>query len=172
MLHVTLSALVLAVLLPHQRLASPELLDQSVSCAVTAPNHNVPPDTVLARAGISTASGAQTTDMWHGAGGVWTSLWMDGAVVFKKGGPGSILPDGSLRMKFLWVLAGDGPLAVDGRRLDAAAQALTAVISPGFVGRGFQPSYLIFPTVGCWEVTARANGSTLTFVTTVVKRDL
>jgi hypothetical protein len=26
----------------------------------------------------------------------------------------------------------------------------------------------LFPTIGCWEVTAKANGSVLTFVTRVV----
>jgi hypothetical protein len=89
-------------------------------------------------------------------------------VVFKKDGPGSMLPDGSLRMKFLWLLATDGPLIVTGRRLDGESRPLTSEIPDGFLGKGFQPSYLIFPTKGCWEVTAKANGSTLTFVTTVV----
>jgi hypothetical protein len=89
-------------------------------------------------------------------------------VVFKKGGPGDVFPDGSMRMKFLWLLAGDGPLTIEGRRLDAVAPPLGATMSGGFVGRGFQPSYLLFPTIGCWEVTAKANGSVLTFVTRVV----
>jgi hypothetical protein len=37
---------------------------------------------------------------------------------------------------------------------------------------GFQPSYLIFPTPGCWEVTALVGAhedSKLTFVTNIVK---
>jgi len=89
-------------------------------------------------------------------------------VVFKKDGPGSTLPDGSLRMKFFWFLATDGPLTVTGRRLDGETRPLTSEIPDGFLGKGFQPSYLIFPTKGCWEITAMANGSTLTFVTTVV----
>ena len=70
-------------------------------------------------------------------------------------------------MKFLWLLATDGPLAVSGRRVDGEARRLTAEMPQSFVGAGFQPSYLIFPTAGCWEVTATANGSTLTFVTLV-----
>jgi hypothetical protein len=71
-------------------------------------------------------------------------------------------------MKFLWLMATDGPLTVEGRLLDGAAGALRTEIADGFVGRGFQPSYLIFPAEGCWEVTAKANGSALTFVTKVV----
>ena len=70
-------------------------------------------------------------------------------------------------MKFFWLLATDGPLTVSGRRLDGDARPLTAEMPQSFVGAGFQPSYLIFPAAGCWEVTATANGSSLTFVTMV-----
>jgi hypothetical protein len=107
----------------------------------------------------------------YGNGSIWTSLWPDGKVVVKRGGPGQVLPDGSLRMKFLWLLRSDGPLTVSGWRLDADARPLVADIMSGFVGRGFQPSRLIFPGPGCWEIMATANGSTLTFVTAVVQED-
>ena len=70
-------------------------------------------------------------------------------------------------MKFLWLLAVDGPLTVSRRRLDGNAPPLRTDFSP-VVGQGVQPSYPIFPT-SCWEVTARANGSAMTFVTKVVK---
>lgn len=50
-------------------------------------------------------------------------------------------------MKFFWLLSTD-------ERLTLA---------------NFQPSYVIFPTEGCWQVTAHVNGSELTFVTKVVK---
>jgi len=42
----------------------------------------------------------------------------------------------------------------------------------GYGDIGFQASYLIFPTPGCWEVNAQAGereDSRLTFVTKVVK---
>ncbi len=137
---------------------------QSGGCAVTAPNQNPLPDIVRAKAGIS----ADTTPWrFYGNGVIWTSLWPEGTVVFKKGGPGFVFPDGSLKMKFLWVMASDGPLTVEGRRVDGQAGPLRAEIADGFVGRGFQPSYLIFATTGCWEVTAKSNGSALTFVTRV-----
>jgi hypothetical protein len=142
----------------------------SETCAVTAPNHDTPPDAVLARANIYRATGARTSDdNLIGNGRIWTTLWPNETVAFRKGGPGFVLPDGSLKMKFLWLLAGDGPLTISGRRLDATAPPLKADISPNFTGAGFQPSALIFPTAGCWEVTARANGSTLTFVTAVTR---
>ena len=139
----------------------------SATCAVTAPNHNAPPEAVLSK-----AAAPRDNPLIHGNDAIWTSLWPDGAVVFKSGGPGFVLADGSLKMKFLWLLATDGPLTVSGRRLDAEARPLTTEMPNDFLGKGFQPSYLIFPTAGCWEVTARANGSTLTFVTTVVTQGL
>lgn len=37
----------------------------------------------------------------HGNGTVSTSLWPDGTVVFRPGGPGTVLNDGALRMKSL-----------------------------------------------------------------------
>ena len=141
---------------------------ESAACAVSVPNHNTPPDAVLARAGMYRARGATTSgDTTFGNGQIWTDLWPNGVIVFRKGGAGFILPDGSLKMKFLWLLAGDGPLTITGRRLDAEAPPLTADLSTQFTGAGFQPSYLIFPTAGCWEVKASANGSTLTIVTSV-----
>ena len=137
---------------------------QSGSCPVTSPNHDRPPDSVLLKAAQPSL---QATTPIHGNGVIWTHLWPEGTVVFRKGGPGYVLADGSLKMKFLWLMATDGPLTVEGRRLDGTAGPLSAEIFNGFVGRGFQPSYLIFPTAGCWEVTAKANGSALSLVTMV-----
>lgn len=137
-------------------------LGQSGGCAVTAPNHTPLPEVVQRKAAVP----GDTTSI-HGNGMIWTSLWPDGNVVIRKGGPGFVLPDGSLKMKFLWLMAGDGPLTVEGRRLDGEARPLRAEIFGGFAGRGFQPSYLVFPTAGCWEVTAKSNGSALSFVTRV-----
>lgn len=162
----TVTAFGLASLLLVSASAPDVKLTASAPCAVTRPNQKGPPDAVLSKAALP------VDPAFYGNDALWTSLWPDGAVVFKKGGVGSILPDGSLRMKFLWLLATDGPLTVTGRRLDGEARALTAEIPAGFLGKGFQPSYLIFPTVGCWEVTATANGSTLAFVTTVVTQGL
>src|SRR6476619_3008334 len=86
----------------------------------------------------------------HANEAISTGLWPDGTVVFRKGGPGYVLDDGSLQMKFLWTLTVAGPLTVTGKRIDASAPPLRSDIPPGFVGQGFQPSYLIFPTQGCW----------------------
>jgi hypothetical protein len=96
-------------------------------------------------------------------------LWPNGTVVFKRPGPGFFLPDGSLSMKFGWTRGVKGRLTVDGRRLDAAAPALRAHVPDGNGDTGFQPTALIFPTPGCWEVSGHVGDARLTFVTRVVK---
>ena len=99
-------------------------------------------------------------------------LWPAGTVVFRPGGAGFVTSDGALGMKFGWTRAVPGPLKVSGRRIDAAAPPLRSDIPCCYDATGFQASALIFPTPGCWEVTAQIGDreeSTLTFVTRVVK---
>lgn len=95
--------------------------------------------------------------------------WPDGTVVFKPGGPGFVLPDGSLSMKFGWRRGTHGALKISGRRLDTASPPLRSDVPAGFGDIGFQPTAIIFPTPGCWEVTGRVGDASLTFVTKVVK---
>ena len=110
--------------------------------------------------------------------GIWsdrlfTALPADstGAIVFRPGGPGFILPDGSLGMKFLWLKGPGlrGSLAVEGKRLDASAPPLRSNIPSGYEDTDYQPSSLIFSTTGCWDVTAQVVQTKLTFVTRVVR---
>jgi hypothetical protein len=96
-------------------------------------------------------------------------LWPDGTVVFRPDGPGFTTADGSLGMKFGWRRGVRGRLGIEGRRLDAPAPPLRAEVPEGYGEFGFQASSLIFPTPGCWEVTARVADTTLTFVTRVVR---
>ena len=100
---------------------------------------------------------------------LWTILSPGGEIVFKPDGPGNILPDGSLGMKWPW-WRGEGTvgrLSIEGRRLDSQAPPLRADILEGYGESGFQASGLIFPTAGCWEVTGRVGDASLTFVTLV-----
>jgi hypothetical protein len=96
-------------------------------------------------------------------------LWPDGIVVFKPGGAGFVTRDGSLGMKFGWLRGVLGKLKITGRRLDAQAPPLRAEVPDGYGDRGFQATYLIFPTPGCWEVTGHVGDSSVIFVTKVVK---
>ena len=99
-------------------------------------------------------------------------LWRDGTVIFRPGGAGFITRDGALGMKFGWTRGVPGKLKVTGHRLDGPAPPLRFSASDGYGSIGFQASYLIFPTPGCWEVIAHVDereDSTLTFVTKIVK---
>ena len=98
-------------------------------------------------------------------------LWPGGTVVFKPGGAGFVTQDGSLGMKFGWCRGVRGRLSIEGRRLDAPALPLRAEIHDGYGDFGFQATYVVFSTPGCWEVTGRVADASLTFVTTVVKID-
>lgn len=98
-------------------------------------------------------------------------LWPDGTIIFQPEGPGFILPDGSLSMKFGW-FRGEGlrgKLKIHGKRLDAPAPPLRASIPCCYGETGFQATGLIFPTDGCWEVTGEVADTSLTFVTRVVR---
>lgn len=99
-------------------------------------------------------------------------LWSEGKVTFfTQQGPGFIDADGSLAMKFWWWRLKPGQLQIEGRRLDAEAPPLRANIPEGYGGKGFQATGLVFPTVGCWEVTGRLGEDSITFVTLVEKVD-
>jgi hypothetical protein len=127
----------------------------SAPCPVTAPNHH--------SLGV-----VPEGPNWHADEGIGTALWPGGKVVFRPGKAGQVLPDGSLQMKFLWAKP-LGPMSVEGKRLDAEAAPLRVRLDPSRDADRFQPSYLIFPTPGCWEITARVGNSHLTFVTEVAK---
>jgi hypothetical protein len=70
---------------------------------------------------------------------------------------------GEIFMKFPWDRGVRGQLVITGRRLDADTPALRAHLSD-YGSSGFQPSALIFPTEGCWEVRGTVGRSSLTFV--------
>src|SRR5258706_10128265 len=116
------------------------------SCPVTLPNGKVPPDQ---RAG----------DFYYGNNDstLFTDPWPQGTVIFALGGPGHVLIDGSLEMKWSWWRGARGTLTIEGRRLDAPAPPLQADITKGYGNSGFLPVDLIFPTQGCWEVTRRVG---------------
>lgn len=136
--------------------APPAVPEETLSaCRVTIPNGNTPP-------------GERPSRLHHGNASLWTALWPEGRVVFGQGS-GSVLPDGSLVMKFPWWRSVRGKLNIEGRRLNAAAPPLRASIPEGYGDTGFQATGLIFPSTGCWEVRANVGEANLTFVTEVVR---
>jgi len=124
------------------------------TCPVTLPNESTPP-------------GARNWAREHsyGNGKLFTEFWPFGVVVAH---PEQVNPDGSIEMKWPWWRGNRGRLRIEGRRLDGHAEPLRAEIPSAYGLVGFQPSGLVFPTQGCWEVTGRVGDAALTFVTIVL----
>jgi hypothetical protein len=97
-----------------------------------------------------------------------TGLWTGGRIDFRPGGPGFVDRDGALGIKFLFERLVSGKLQVGGRRLDGEAGPARAYIYD-YGDEGIQPIYLVFPTPGCWEITAGLGDARLTFVVLVEK---
>jgi hypothetical protein len=133
--------------------------DAIAACRVTLPN------------GIS-AGASDWPETSHGNARLSVGLSADGTTIFRPGGSGFVTPEGFLGMKFLWQRATNGTLHVSGRRVDGPASPLLIETSSNDGDNEFQPSYLIFPTPGCWEVTAKLGtreDSAVTFITNVIK---
>jgi hypothetical protein len=72
-------------------------------------------------------------------------------------------------MKWPWWRGVHGELTITGQRLDAPAPPWQSDIPEGYGETGFQATALIFPTAGCWEITGKADGASLTFVVLVIR---
>jgi hypothetical protein len=112
--------------------------------------------------------GEAVSAQYFGNDRLWTVLWPHGVIAAT---PEYVEPDGSVGMKVPWWrgIGVVGKLAITGRRLDAPARPLRAVVPDGYGRTGFQASGIDFPTEGCWQVTGKAGRASLTFVTIVLK---
>jgi hypothetical protein len=162
LLGVVLLSLFVATNAGQQRSASQRTTprpDATAECKVTEPNG------IAAGVAEIVPSSYGNSEVSVGPFG----LCPDGIVVFKPGGPGFVTRGGALGMKWGWMRGVSGELRITGRRLDGEAPPLRSEVPSGYGERGFQVSYLIFPTPGCWEVTGSVGQSSVTFVTKVVK---
>lgn len=139
--------------------ASPVASPMVTDCPITQPNGNQPPASANV---FSRGNGDYGNDV------LWTSLWIWGKERVYV--PDShVNPDGSLGpMKWSWYRYVPGDLIIEGRRLDAPAPPLVGEGTDGYGDQGFNPSGLLFPTTGCWEITGRVGEGSLTFVVLVV----
>jgi hypothetical protein len=85
---------------------------------------------------------------------LWTRLPGDGVLARKPD------PDGSISYKLGWVPSQriSGALSVSGRRLDAASLPMRVLgVNWGYssTGRGSWATPVVFPSAGCWKLTAR-----------------
>ena len=141
--------------------AADRVLRQRVEkCPVTIANGNGPP-------------GEYPSPDDHGNGALWTGLPPGG---IDQGGTPE--PDGSTSQKYWWyTVVTTGELTIQGQRVDAPAPPLRARINSGapetpfaaVPGGRFWSSGISFPTEGCWQVTGRVGGTSLTFVVLMAK---
>lgn len=116
-------------------------------CPVTKPAESVPPGDDRA---------------FRGSNGTWytnadRSIWAGGMATVMRAGPkGNKVP---------WIRPKGAVLSIVGRRLDGESLPLQASVPCCYPG-ALQASGLFVPSGGCWEITAKAGGSELAFVTT------
>lgn len=91
---------------------------------------------------------------------IWASAWWTGQE--EEFAPRA----GEEGIKVGWFRPEGVPLAISGKRLDGDAPPLAAH-APCCYPTRFQASGLVFPSEGCWEVTAQADDRTLSFVVRV-----
>lgn len=93
------------------------------------------------------------------AGPVPAGGWPSGGMLYSGG---RVVPG----HKTYWVRPQGQQLVITGHRLDGQGPVLEAYVPCCYL-TGLQIVALHFPTVGCWEVSARAGDRELTFVTEV-----
>lgn len=150
-----------------------------VACAHTAhtsPNTPTYSPEVAAAVAAPIPAECPVTRVNDGAGGIFKNealevvLPAQSKFIFAAGSAGfAAASDGALGMKLGWERRRAGPLSISGRRLDGKAAGLRAHIPSGYGDSGFQSTYVIFPTPGCWEVTGSVAGADLRFVVWVIK---
>lgn len=80
--------------------------------------------------------------------------------------PGYPLLAGEAGLKMGWFRPAGATLAITGQRLDGEAPPLEAHVPCCYPTR-FQATGIVFPTAGCWQITAKAAESELVFVVAV-----
>jgi hypothetical protein len=127
----------------------------SASCPVSRPNGGHPAGQAPAR-------------WYHGTGGLWIVLWPRGTAPVPAE---DVQRKGWLYVKTPWWRGpgSEGRVRIHGRRLDGPAPALRADVPIGYGKSGFQASAILFPTVGCWQITGTSGRGSLTIVERVVR---
>jgi len=133
------------------------------TCSPTVPTRGARPGPVPAADGFNYGSAGLRVHLGWPNGRLAAGILPDG------GSMATVAEDGSIHAKLGWWRGVPGRLTLTGRRLDAAAPRLTAHVPSGYGRRGFQPTGLVFPTVGCWRVEGRVGEARLTFVVKVTK---
>lgn len=127
-------------------------------CPVSEP---IPAPASFAERLFGSAEALGNEDLWVGGIGRAGVILAD---------PVMVAADGTIGWKLGWWRITPGNLSITGRRLDGDASTLRASVPDGYGASGFQASGVDFPSGGCWEITGRAGGAPLSFVTFVAVR--
>jgi hypothetical protein len=141
---------------------TPSPVGTPFDCPISRPNGNDPPPADIGGEG------------GYGNEALWTTLtmWGPDPGIVPAPNDGHLRPDGSvIEMKWAWYRYIPGKLTIEGRRLDAPAPPLKAWVPDGYGDQGFQVGGITFPSNGCWEITGRVGGGSLTFVVLVIWPD-
>jgi hypothetical protein len=133
------------------------------SCRVTIPKRSVRPGAGFTAAAFNYGNAYLRAHLY------WPRGTLTAGTLPNGGAMAVVNRDGSIWAKVGWWRGLSGRLAITGRRLDRRAPPLQAEVPGGYGSRGFQPSGLTFPTVGCWRVAGKLPGARLSFVVRVAK---
>lgn len=128
--------------------------DSADSCAVTDPAWVKPPEDSAVQGSPDFGYYFVNEDE-----SIWAAAWWhDQDVDYLRAGSGGI--------KTGWFRPAGATLDITGQRLDGQAPPLEASVPCCYPTR-FQATGLSFPTEGCWQVTAQAADSELSFIVEV-----
>jgi hypothetical protein len=110
-------------------------------------------------------------DSSYGNGRLWVGGLGAHGVIAVDRDSGSVDRHGHVRWKLGWWRDVPGQLVVTGRRVDGAGRlGADAGTVEEYGRRGFVASGVTFSSQGCWQVTGRTDGTSLTFWTRVIIR--
>ena len=135
----------------------------AVECEGTLPTRTARSGPVPSTAAFDYGSGFLRVQLGWPKGHLAAGILPDG------GSRATVEQDGSIHTKLGWWRGVSGRLSITGRRLDGWAAPLEAHVPAGYGRRGFQPTGLVFPTVGCWRVVGKVGDVRLAFVVRVTK---
>lgn len=134
--------------------ASPAEETSSSACPVTEPVWAKPPDDPAVQGSPEHGYYFVNEDRSIWASAWWTEEEEDHLRVSEEG------------VKVGWFRPAGATLEITGQRLDTETPSLEAHVPCCYPTR-FQATGLSFPTDGCWEITAKAAESVLSFVVSV-----
>jgi len=155
-------SLALALAISMTGAAPTPALGAASMCPVTIPTRSVPRNAGFTAAGFNYGGRHLRAELYWPNGIVRAGRLPNGGYV------AFVNPDGSIRLKVGWWRGVPGRLRIGGRRLDAHAPPLRSEVGNDY-GYGFEPSAVVFPTVGCWRVVGRVQHVRLAWVVKVTK---